>query len=150
MAKFNEARKITKAQQEMYVAANEMRTELKKTSLDYFKKSFDNEGFTDRGFWHWTPLKRERPKRFRGRKILTNTGKLKNSIKTTSNSTKTDFYVRFYSNVKYAAIHNEGLNGRAFGKYPFKMPKRMFMGYSYILDKKLQRIFNIKVNRIFK
>lgn len=150
MARFNEVRKITKAQQEMYVAVNSMRTDLKETALKHFKKSFYDEGFTEKSFWHWTPLKRERKGRFRGKKILTNTGKLKNSIKTRANSNKNGFSVTFFSNVKYAAIHNEGLYGKAFGKYPFKMPKRMFMGYSTVLDRKLQSIFNKKIQAIFK
>lgn len=29
--------------------------------------------------------------------------------------------------IPYAAIHNEGLPGKAFGKYSFQMPKRQFM-----------------------
>ena len=44
MARFNEVRKITKAQQEMYVAVNSMRTDLKETALKHFKKSFYDAG----------------------------------------------------------------------------------------------------------
>jgi len=150
MARFNEARKITKAQQQMYVAVNAMRTDLKETALKHFKKTFDDEGFTEKVFWHWTPLKTRRPERFRGQKILTNTGKLKRSIKTRASSNKRGFSVTFFSNVRYAAIHNEGLKGLAYGKYPFKMPKRMFMGYSTVLDRKLKAIFANKINKVFK
>lgn len=146
---FNEARKITQAQKEMYVAVNAMRSDIKKEALQHYHMSFEKEGFTDRSFWHWTPLKRER-KRYKSSKILTNTGRLKKSIKTFSNSSRDGFYVRFSSNVKYAKIHNEGLNGLAYGRHPFKMPKRMFMGYSKVLDRKLQALFDRRIKRIFK
>ena len=52
--------------------------------------------------------------------------------------TRNEWNVVVWSTKIYAKIHNEGLMGLAFGKYPFKMPKRKFMGDSKILDKKLQ------------
>jgi phage gpG-like protein len=145
---FNEAKKISKTIKHMVVARNEMRTQLKDVALKHYKKSFSDEGFTDKSFWHWTPLKRPRRGRYAGSKILTNTGKLKNSIRTTSNSNKEGFYVNFKSSLKYAKIHNEGLMGKAYG-HPFKMPKRMFMGYSTQLDKRLQRIFDKGIKKAF-
>lgn len=149
MAKFNEAKKITQAQKEMYVAVNAMRGDIKKVAAKHFDNSFVNEGFTDKSFWHWTPLKRER-KRYKSEKILQNTKRLRKGIKVFSNSTKNGFSVRFTNKVKYAAIHNEGLQGLAFGRHPFKMPKRMFMGYSTVLDRKLKNIFDKRIRKIFK
>lgn len=145
---FNEVKKISKARKEMYVALNAMRTEIKQTALNHFQKAFKDEGFTDRAFWHWKPIKRHlRKPEYRNMPILQNTGRLKRSIKTFANSNRNGFKIRFSSNVKYARVHNEGLRaGRGSG---FKMPKRMFMGYSLVLDRKLQKIFNTKIRKIF-
>lgn len=145
----NEARKISQAQKEMYVAVNAMRTDIKKEALKHFQKAFSDEGFTDKSFWHWKPVKLEyRKRQYRNEKILKNTGRLKRGLKTFSNSTKEGFTVRFENNVKYVKVHNEGLRaGRGRG---FKMPKRMFMGYSHVLNRKLENIFNARIKRIFK
>lgn len=150
MAAFNEARKITKKQQEMYVAVNAMRTFMKNEALNHSKKAFNDEGFTNNTLIKWKPLKRKREQPYTNNKILYKTGSLKNSLKVRARSTKTDFSVNVYSNKIYADIHNYGMRGRAFGKYSFKMPKRQFIGYSKILDRKLESYFRNKVNKIFK
>jgi len=49
----------------------------------------------------------------------------------------------------YAKIHNDGLQGRAFGKHNFKMPKRQFVGYSQTLNKKILSKIDSKIKRIF-
>jgi phage gpG-like protein len=50
------------------------------------------------------------------------------------------------SGIKYADIHNRGLRGKAFGKYPFNMPKREFIGKSRELNRKnllkIERLLN--------
>lgn len=150
MAKFNEARKITQKQKEMYVAINSMRTYMKKEALNHSKKAFNDEGFTNNNLIKWKPLKRKREAPYTNNKILTRTGALKNSLKVRANSSKIDFIVTVFSDKKYADIHNYGLRGRAFGKYPFKMPKRQFIGYSKVLDRKLSFYFKNKINKIFK
>lgn len=146
---FNEAKKIAQARREMYIAVNQMRRDMKREAIAHFQKSFDNEGFTEKSFWHWTPRKRVRGRVDDGHKILTKTGKLRNSIKTFVNSTKEYFTLRFSSNLPYAKIHNEGLTGLAWGKRVFKMAKRMFMGYSTVLDRKLTNLFDRRIKRIF-
>lgn len=142
-----EHRKISQAAKEMYVAVNEMRKDLTKMASKHFDDSFKNEGFTYNTLWKWQP--RKRPNRYT-HKILQKSGKLRKSIKSNVFTTKESFEVRFKSNVIYAKIHNEGLMGMAYGKHPFKMPKRQFMGYSRVLDLKIQRMFDKKIRKIWR
>lgn len=114
-----------------------LKTEIGEMSVKHFKQSFNKEGFNDMPFIKWQPLKRAR-KRYANRKILTQTGALKNSLNHAGRLTRNEWNVVVWSTKIYAKIHNEGLMGLAFGKYPFKMPKRQFMGNSNILDKKIQ------------
>lgn len=54
----------------------------------------------------------------------------------------------------YAQIHNEGLQGMAFGKYPFQMPKRQFMpipgeDMPSAFDKEVEEFANKMMDKIF-
>ena len=49
----------------------------------------------------------------------------------------------------YAQIHNEGLMGKAFGKYPFKMPKRQFIGQTRELTNKQMGIIKKEAGSIW-
>lgn len=144
--RFQEHKKISKAAEEMYVAVNKMREDMTKIAYKHFDNSFVNEGFTYNSLWKWK--ERKRPDRYT-HKILQKSGKLRRSIKSKVFTTKDRFEVRFSSNLPYAAIHNEGLIGSAWGKHKFKMPKRQFMGYSRVMDLKLQRIFNQRIRKIW-
>jgi phage gpG-like protein len=120
----------------------------------HFKKSFDDEGFTDEGYSRWEKRKNysRRGKSGSGspirsvkkyRKILTLTGKLKRSIT-----------IKLFSATKaligtdspYAAIHNQGLMGKAWGKHSFKMPKRQFIGNSRKLERRTLAKITAKVS----
>ena len=71
----------------------------------------------------------------KGRAILVKDGDLRASIKVRNRNLNR--LVVGTSGIRYAQIHNEGLRGKAFGKIPFKMPKREFIGNSKILERKL-------------
>jgi phage gpG-like protein len=110
-------------------------------AVAHFKKSFDNQGFTDESLTTWKPRKgqiRGLGANVRGglpntKKTLTKTGALKKSIRVVSTN---GLKVRIESALAYSAIHNEGLRGNAWGRHPFKMPKREFMGNSRLLERR--------------
>ena len=106
------------------------------TAVKFFQDNFRREGFLDNSLTRWQRRKRE-TRRSRGKKILQNTGRLRRSIKRLT--TTFGRIVIGTRGVDYASIHNEGLNGVAFGKYPFKMPKREFVGDSATLEKLLKK-----------
>ena len=107
----------------------------------FFKSGFDKEGFTDRTYKRWE--RRKRPYRH---KILNKSGALAASIKSSTN--KTALSTTITSDLKYSAIHNDGLTGDAFGT-PFKMPQRQFIGDSHTLDKRVENILVSEIDKLF-
>ena len=124
---------------------------LGKIAKNFFLEAFRKGGFTDVGFKRW---KQRRKRIGRGRTSptlkesanLTLTGKLKRSIRVRPATFR---ITRIFTNVVYAAIHNFGLQGLAFGKTPFKMPEREFMGNSKVLERKLERRILKEIDKAF-
>jgi len=106
-----------------------------------FKANFRQQGFDGEA---WQPRKVEKNKRDSTRGILIKTGNLRNSIILKSARWP---MAQVISQAPYAVIHNYGGNGLAWGKHPFKMPKRRFMGQSTELDKKTIMLLRKKINR---
>ena len=119
------------------------------TAVNHFKENFDHEGFMDGGVTPWDDVKRRdndsewygiAPNN-KGRlsstraadPILKDTNELRDAI---------DYEVRGAGEVvivnekPYAAVHNEGGHAFVFGKTPFEMPKRQFIGDSEELNEK--------------
>lgn len=125
---------------------------LGKVAKNFFLATFRKGGFTDVGFKRW---KQRRKRLGRGRTsptlkeaaTLVLTGKLRRSIKVRPATFKR---TRIFTNLVYAAIHNFGLEGLAFGKAPFKMPEREFIGNSRTLERKLERRVLLEINKVFK
>ena len=119
---------------------------------NFFLEAFRKGGFTDTGFKRW---KQRRKRLGRGRTsptlkeaaTLVLTGKLKRSIRVRPATFK---LTRIFTNVVYAAIHNFGLQGIAFGKHPFEMPEREFIGDSRTLERKLERRIFKELDKVFK
>ncbi len=106
-------------------------------AINFYKKSFRDEGFTDKSQTKWKEVKRRENPKTKGatktRKILSGeTKQLSDSIdhKVTSNG------VSITSDVVYAEIHNEG--GKAGRNQSADIPKRQFIGKSEELNKNLE------------
>jgi len=113
-------------------------------SVNFFKASFRKQAWEDEGLQKWKPRK---AKEKAGRGILIKSGDLVKSIFVESANWKR---IRIVSNLPYSAIHNEGLKGLAFGKHPFQMPKRKYMGRSRKLHTLLRNRIETKLNTAFK
>lgn len=116
-----------------------------KKAVDLFTENFQKEGFQDNGIKPWKEVKRRiRPARGAAgtRKILTGkTGDLGRSIRYEVSGPGE---VTVFSDVIYAAVHNEGLRaGRGAG---FQMPKRQFIGDSG----ELNRIIEAEIEKTLK
>lgn len=146
--KFNEAKKILAHKIAIDLTLKALKDEVKDMSLNHFKKSFEIEGFNNEPFRRWKPLKRKRASPYTNNKILTRTGRLKNSLRTQSYVGSRVWWIKYYSNVEYADVHNEGL--RSGSGRGFKMPKRQFMGNSRSLDKKIQTRIDNRIKKAFK
>lgn len=130
-------------------------------AVNHYKENFVNEGFTDKANNPWKDVKRRDPaspwygfsygakKNFSQSrttdKILTGeTKELQNSI----DYEKKPGRVTVYSDKKYSAVHQFGLPAKVFGKKPFKMPARPFIGKSTVLEKNIQSKIERTLNKI--
>ena len=146
MATFAEHKKILKDLQVFKPQLEKVVDAMGVLAANHFTTSFRNQGFTDESLQSWQPRKRTERSRMGNRAILVKSGRLRRSIR----SKRFGFLaVKIYTDVPYARIHNDGLMGRAFGKYPFKMPKRQFIGYSGVLNRKIIAKMDVTIKRIF-
>lgn len=131
--------------------------------VEGFKKSWDLQRFNDTGSPKWAEVERRKSgsdwygfayknkknfsKRATTRNILYGSGStnLRDSIILSS---FTNRRIVISSNQPHAAVHNEGLNAKIFGRKTFQMPKRQFMGNSIFLHKKAKQIINKVIDKI--
>lgn len=119
---------------------------------NFFLDTFRKGGFTDIGFKRWSRRKKRLP---RGRfsptltepATLVKRGTLRRSIKARPTTFRK---IRIFTNLVYAAIHNFGLKGKAFGKHPFKMKERKFIRDSRVLERKLEKRVLKEIDKVFK
>lgn len=138
-------------------------------AVRHFKKSFVDEGFTDESLEKWRDVKRRDPsspwygfsyksnspkpgkKKMAGTgttnfsptrtkdKILTGeTNELQNSITYEKKADR----VTVRSDKPYSKVQNEGGLAKVFGKAPFNMPARQFIGNSKVLREKILEKYN--------
>lgn len=121
-------------------------------AVKHFKQSFHDEAFSDKSEkdMPWEEVKRRKndgKNAASNRKILTGeSGDLGESIQYHKEGRDTVISAPKV----YAEIHNKGLEGNAFGKYKFTMPKRQFIGPSMLLLKKLNAKIAKRMTLIMK
>lgn len=125
---------------------------LGKEAKNFFLDSFRRRGFTDFNLKRWIPRRKRLGKGRTSSTLiepatLIKTGTLRRSIRV---SPTTFRLTKVFTKLKYAAIHNFGLQGLAFGKNPFKMPERKFLGNSRVLEIRLEKKILKEVNKAFK
>lgn len=128
--------------------------EVGNTAKNFFVENFRKQGFDDKTVEKWKPRKRTTYRTKSGRivndttrAILVKEGDLKRSIIRVPN--RAAMSVKIQTDLDYAKIHNEGLMGKAFGKHPFKMPKRQFIGDSYNLNEKVKAVLVKRLDKVF-
>lgn len=132
--------------------------------LDHIEESYENEGFTDSSLEKWKPRKtttnrgqdktryktnrRGKPGKLtkfgrqnKDRKILTGHGSGGNKLRHSWRADKGDASVTFANDKEYAEVHNEGSG---------KTPKRQQAGKSKVLDEKITKQIDKRINKIFK
>lgn len=134
---------------ERFAQGNDIKDILGVEAVNHFKESFDNEGFTDEVINPWKEVERRKPEsswyghsgqtgkfsqeRTAAQILTGETGELRNAIeyKYLPNG------VRVANEKPYAAVHQYGLPAKIYGKKPFKMPARPFIGRSKALIRKI-------------
>lgn len=151
------------------------RNDAAKTGLDHFLASFRNQGFTDASLQPWSPVK---DKKRRGQSILTKTGRLRRGLRYSVDGLEIQYtnsvpYAKIHNEggeidmpERKQIIHFKKAGdkkGHVFsrkksarfaqkvkvGAYVIKMPKRMFMGESVSMFKKMVDDFNRNVTKEF-
>lgn len=108
-------------------------------AVQHFDRSFANKGFTDKSLKLWKPVidpKTKKPKQ----RPLVSTGRLRRSIDMDTDPGS----VTIYSDVEYAAYHNQG------GSVKGRPPKRQFMGKSEVLENNIENMIYKQLDNIFK
>ena len=119
-------------------------------AVNHFKESFANEGFTDKSLKKWKDVKRRNSNsawyghsgqtgRFSNARtnagILTGeTQELRNAI----SYRRISGGARVVNDKPYARVHNEGGKAMVYGKTPFTMKQRQFMGKSAVLKRSIE------------
>lgn len=154
------------AQEMEHFIENELKTVLGVTAVNFFRSNFMVEGFQDGAIKKWKPLNPEYAKeKGPGKKILTDTGDLKRSIRWEATADG----VLIIADEPYAEIHNEGgkivatvsvsAHNRKtkWGIVKVKahtrdmnttIPQRQYMGNSVDLEKKLEDAVSNKIHQI--
>lgn len=126
------------------------------TARVFFVDNFRKQGFDDRTVTKWPPRKKSTYRTRGGKTIddttratLIKTGDLRRSI-IRNPANRAALTVKISTDLAYAKIHNNGLIGKAYGKHPFKMPKRQFIGDSYNLNEKVKAVIVKRLDKVFK
>ena len=141
MKKNNQAQKLIDDLRKVESATNDFIRIMAIEAKNHFTNSFTDQGFTDKKLEKWEPRKDDDEP---SRAILIKTGDLRKSIKVERKGEG----VEVSSDLPYAAIHNYGGEGMAWGKHKFKMPQRKFIGDSQVLIDKLLGILKRKLKQI--
>ena len=154
MAKSNKFN-LKQAEQKARKALEAAIVDVGNTAKVFFVESFRKQGFDDKNVQKWKPRKRTTYKTKSGkvvddttRAILVKEGDLRRSI-IRNPANRAALSIKISTNLDYAKIHNDGLMGKAFGKHPFKMPKRQFMGDSYNLNEKVKAVIVKRLDKVF-
>lgn len=144
MATFAEHKKILKDLQVFKPQIQKAVDAMGVLAANHFTTSFRNQGFTDETLEMWKPRKRTERSRMGNRAILVKSGRLRRSIRSKRFGL---LAVKILTDVPYASVHNNGeRSGRGRG---FKMPKRQFIGYSGVLNRKIISKLDVTIKRIF-
>jgi phage gpG-like protein len=116
---------------------------------NFFAKSFQQGGFTDKSFKAWEPRAKETKKTV-GKAILVKTGKLRRAVQNSIRE-KTFSKIRLMidgATIPYASVHNNGERaGRGAG---FQMPQRKFIGDSAELRKNQRATIIKQIDKVWK
>ena len=131
-------------------------------AVNFFKESFQNEGFTDQNLQKWPNVKRRDPNspwyghsgQTRKFSEARTTAKILNGetsqLKDATTYTKTATGVRVYNEMPYAKVHNFGGTAKIYGKKAFRMLARPFIGPSAQLKQRIMERVAEEIEKIKK
>lgn len=131
-------------------------------AVNHFKESFANEGFTDETLNPWKDVKRRDPSsawyghsgqtgkfspaRTTAKILSGETKELQNSL----TYTRINNGARITSDKPYASVHQFGGMAKIYGKKPFHMTPRPFVGKSAVLVRNINEKIKREITKIIK
>jgi len=115
-------------------------------AVNHFRDNFRKEGFVNNGLKPWKPSKRKSNPKHPDRAYNTLMSRRNNLYRSIRKKVEIAS-VTIYTNVPYAAAHNEGTNNAGRG-HKTRIPKRQFMGQSKELDDKAQKIIREELEKL--
>lgn len=152
---FSEHRKLINDLKKFEAKIPKMVAEMGGIALNHFIMSFRNQGFTDNTLEKWKPRKRTRYTTRSGKVVDDTTrailvGKGSGTLRKLQKRNVGKYSAVIYNNPasnRYARVHNEGLKaGRGSG---FTMPKRQFVGYSRIMNARIERTIKQIIRTVY-
>jgi phage gpG-like protein len=158
ISKMQETLEFVKLLDRVTKAVNVLPQRAATLAVNFSKERFRSQNWVDHTTEPWTKRK-TRDKR-KGRAILVDSGRLKNSIRKV---VVTNDYAIIGTDVPYAKIHNDGFRGTENVRHHRRnghsvrahtrrvnMPRRRFIGSSAVLDRQLQRMMTAEITRAIK
>ena len=115
-------------------------------AVQHFRDNFRQEGFVDSSLQPWKPAKRKSDPKNPDNAYKTLLS-LRNNLYKSIQKKVAPGVATVYTNVPYAAAHNEGTN-RAGRNHRVRIPKRQFMGQSKQLDDKVRKMIDSEVSKV--
>lgn len=168
---------IAKINRAISYLENDAKTIMGVEAVNHFKKSFQDQGFTDTTLVKWQEVKRRTPgstwQGFQYGSSISKAGSKKRKpnsqtnfspaaesrpilsgstgqLKDGINYQKTATGVRVYASTVYSQLQNEGGPMKVFGRGGKTMPKRQFMGPSKVLRDRIKSIITKDLHNILK
>lgn len=151
-----------KRQLQEFMRSSQLKDTVGREAVEHFKRSFDEEGFTDENLNPWKEVERRKPEspwfghsgqmrkfsleRTSAPILSGETGLLKSSIR----YTYLPDGVRISNSAPYAAVHQYGLPAKIYGKKQFTMTPRPFIGKSKVLKRNIEDKIKREILEIMK
>lgn len=115
-------------------------------AVHFVRDNFKQEGFVDDSLQPWKPAKRKSNPEHPDQAYKTLSSRRRNLYMSVKKRAKPGVAI-IYSDVPYAAAHNEGTNNAGRG-HKTRIPKRQFIGESRTLNKKVKKVIEDELKRI--
>lgn len=115
-------------------------------AVHFTRDNFRKEGFVDDNLVPWRPSKRKSAPKHPDRAYNTLMSRRNNLYKSIQKRTQPGVAI-IYTNVPYAAAHNEGTRNAGRG-HKVVLPKRQFIGPSKTFDAKAKQIIEDELKRV--
>jgi phage gpG-like protein len=134
-----------------YLEGDGVKSDIGRVALEHVERNFEQEGYVDEALNPWKEVERRKPdspwyghsgqlgKPSSERKEAPILHGETRELSRATRMVLTPEGVRLINSTPYAAVHQFGLPAKIYGKKPFTMPKRPFMGRSKVMEANIRK-----------